>query len=96
MLVQGRMRARHVRPRTVQAYMGGIVRHIRYYGTQHPAFCHTRREDSVAWNTYLSDARRVAASTQLQSACALLMVSREVLAAGVGELRRVLCSTSRS
>jgi len=30
------MLARHLRPRTVQAYVGWIVRHMRYHGTRHP------------------------------------------------------------
>ena len=35
--VNGRMRARHLSPRTVQAYVGWIIRYIRYHGTRHPS-----------------------------------------------------------
>lgn len=35
--VRGRMRARHLSPRTEQAYVGWILRHIRDHGTRHPA-----------------------------------------------------------
>lgn len=35
--VKGRVRARHLSPRTEQAYVGWINRYIRYYGTRHPA-----------------------------------------------------------
>ena len=34
--VKGRMRARRLRPRTEQAYLGWILRYIRYHGTRHP------------------------------------------------------------
>ena len=35
--VRGRMRARHLSPRTEQAYTGWIKRYIRYHGMRHPA-----------------------------------------------------------
>ena len=35
--VKGRMPARHLGARTVQAYAGWIVRHIRYHGTRQPS-----------------------------------------------------------
>ena len=91
-LVKVRMRARHLSPRTVQAYVGWIVRYIRYHGTRHPATL--GEADIVAWITYLADERRVSRSTQMQALSALLLLYREVLAVPVGDLRRVLRSTS--
>src|SRR5665647_116370 len=34
--VKGRMRARHLSPRTERAYVGWIMRYIRYHGMRHP------------------------------------------------------------
>ncbi len=91
-LVKGRMRARHLSPRTVQAYVGWIIRYIRYHGTQHPATL--GEAEVVAYLTYLADERRVSRSTQMQALSALLFLYREVLGVPVGDLRRVLRSTS--
>ena len=35
--VKGRIRTRHLSPRTEQAYVGWILRYIRYHGTRYPA-----------------------------------------------------------
>lgn len=91
-LVKGRMRARHLSPRTVQAYVGWIVRYIRYHGTRHPSTLGDA--EIVAYLTYLADERRVSRSTQMQALSALLLLYREVLAVPVGDLRRVLHSNS--
>ena len=64
-LVRGRMRARHMSPRTGQAYVGWIIRYIRYHGTRHPATL--GEEDIVACLTHLAAERGVARSTQMQA-----------------------------
>ena len=89
---ESRLRARHLSPRTVQAYVGWIVRYIRYLGMRHPATL--GEADIVAWLTYLADERRVSRSTQMQALSALLLLYREVLVVPVSDLRRVLRSTS--
>jgi integron integrase len=91
-VVKGRMRARQLSPRTVQAYTGWIIRYIRYHGTQHPATL--GEAHIVAYVTYLADERRVSRSTQMQALSALLFMYREVLGVQVGDLRRVLRSNS--
>ena len=91
-LVKGRMRARHLSPRTVQAYVGWIVRYIRYHGLRHPATLGD--PEIVADLTHLADERHVSRSTQMQALSALLLLYREVLAVPVGDLRRVLRSSS--
>jgi len=91
-LVKGRMRARHLSPRTVQAYVGWIVRYIRYHGMRHPA--ELGEAEVVAYLTHLADERRVSRSTQMQALSALVLLYREVLAMPMGDLRRVLRSTS--
>ena len=62
--VKGRMLARHLSPRTVQAYVGWIVRYIRYHGTRHPGEMGER--EVVAYLTYLASERRLSRSTQMQ------------------------------
>jgi integron integrase len=91
-LVKGRMRARHLSPRTEQAYVGWIVRYIRYHGMRHPA--ELGEIEIIAYLTHLADARRVSRSTQMQALSALVLLYREVLGKPVGDLRRVLRSTS--
>ena len=90
--VKGRMRARHLSPRTEQAYLGWILRYIRYHGTKHPRELGER--EIVNYLTYLADERRVSRPTQMQALSALVLLYREVLEIPVGDLRRVLRSTS--
>ena len=91
-LVRGRLRARHLSPRTVQAYVGRIVRSLRYHGMRHP----TALGDTeiIASLTYLADQQRVSRSTPMQALSALLLRYREVLAVPVGVVRRVLRSSA--
>ena len=90
--VKGRMRARHLSPRTEQAYVGWILRSIRYHGVRHPG--ELREAEIVAYLTYLAVQRRVARSTQMQALSAIQLLYREVLDRPVSDLRRVLRSTS--
>jgi integron integrase len=91
-LVKGRMRARHLSPRTEQAYVGWIIRYIRYHGTRHPTVL--GEAEIIAYLTHLAAERRVSRSTQMQALSALALLYREVLAIPIGDLRRVLRSTS--
>ena len=90
-LVKGRMRARHLSPRTEQAYVGWIIRYIRYHGTRHPR--ELGEVEIVAYLTYLASERRVARSTQMQALSAIQLLYRDVLGLSVGDLRGVLRST---
>ncbi|HTE44161.1 MAG TPA: phage integrase N-terminal SAM-like domain-containing protein, partial [Gemmatimonadaceae bacterium] len=90
--VRGRMRARHMSPRTERAYVGWIIRYIRYHGTRHPA--ELGEAEIVAFLTYLAADRRVSRSTQMQALSGLLLLYRDVLDRPVGDLRAVLRSTS--
>ena len=90
--LKGRMRARHLSPRTAQAYVGWIIRYIRYHGTRHPT--ELGEAEIIAYLTYLASERRVSRSTQMQALSALVLLYREVLGIPVGDLRRVLKSTS--
>jgi integron integrase len=90
--VKGRMRARHLSPRTEQAYLGWIIRYVRYHGTRHPRELGER--EVVAYLTYLADERRVSRPTQMQALSALMVLYREVLGVPIGDVRRVLRSTS--
>ena len=86
------MRARHMSPRTEQAYVGWILRYIRYHGTRHPTGL--GEEHIVAYLTYLADEGRVARSTQMQALSAIQLLYREVLHVPVRDLRMVLRSTA--
>lgn len=90
--VKDRIRARHLSPRTEQAYPGWIKRSIRYHGTRHPA--ELGETEVVAFLTYLAAERRVARSTQMQALSALMLLYREVLAVPIGDVRRVLRSNA--
>ena len=50
--VRGRMRARHLSPRRERAYVGRILRYIRYHGTRHPS--ELGEGEIVAYLTYLA------------------------------------------
>ena len=86
------MRARHLSPRTERAYVGWILRYIRYHGTRHPT--ELGEAEIVAYLTYLADERRMSRSTQMQALSALMLLYRDVLGVAVSDLRRVLRSTS--
>jgi integron integrase len=90
--VRGRMRARHLSPRTEQAYLGWILRYIRYHGKRHPA--ELGEAEVVGYLTHLAAERRVSRSTQLQALSALLLLYREVLGITLGDLRRILRSNA--
>jgi integron integrase len=84
------MRARHLSPRTEQAYLGWILRFIRYHGTRHPA--DLGEAEIVAFLTHLASERDVSRSTQMQALSALMLLYREVLGMQIGDLRRTLRS----
>lgn len=84
------MRARHLSPRTEQAYLGWILRYIRYHGIRHPA--DLGEAEIVAFVTYLAAEQGVSRSTQMQALSALMLLYREVLGISIGDLRRTLRS----
>jgi integron integrase len=90
--VKGRMRARHLSPRTEQAYTAWILRYIRYHNTRHPR--ELGEPEIIAFLTHLAAEQRVARSTQMQALSALMLLYREVLGVRVGDLRQLLRSTS--
>ena len=86
------MEARHLSPRTVQAYTAWIVRYIRYHGTRHPG--KMGEAEFVAYLTYLASERRVARSTQMQALSALTLLYRDELGVPLPDLRCVLRSNA--
>ncbi len=81
-LVKGRMRARHLSPRTVQAYAGWIIRYIRYHGMQH--FTVPGNTDIIAFLTYLADQQR-ASRPEVDRARLPAVLSRGEVRAVLGE-----------
>ncbi|MBK5187638.1 MAG: integron integrase [Gemmatimonadaceae bacterium] len=90
--VRGHMRARQLSPRTERSYVGWIIRYVRYHGMRHPA--ELGEAEIVAYVTHLAAEQGVSRSTQMQALSALQLLYREVLGISIGDLRRVLRSTS--
>jgi integron integrase len=90
--VRGHMRARHLSPRTEQAYIGWIIRYARYHGLRHPS--QLGEPEIIAYLTHLAAEQRVSRSTQMQALSALMLMYREVLGIAIGDLRRVLRTSS--
>lgn len=86
------MRARHLSPRTEQAYIGWMIRYVRYHGMRHPG--ELGEPEIVSYLTYLAADKHVSRSTQMQALSALMLMYREVLGIAIGDLRRVLRSSS--
>jgi len=74
---QSIMRLRRYSQRTQSAYLGWIVRFVRFHERQHPR--ELGEPDVLAFLTYLREQRRIAASTQTQALSALLLLYRDVL-----------------
>jgi integron integrase len=83
--LRSRIRAKHLSPRTEQAYASWAARYIRFHHGRHPARLGAAEID--AFLTHLSARRKVAASTHNQAASALLFLYREVLGVQVEGLR---------
>ena len=82
--VRGHMRARHLSPRTEQAYLGWIIRYVRYHGLRHPSELGER--EIIAYLTHLAAEQHVSRSTQMQALSALMLMYREVLGIAIGLL----------
>jgi hypothetical protein len=67
--VRAVMRARHLSPRTEQAYLAWIRRYVSYCGMRHPETLGD--QEVVAFLTDLADRQQVARSTQVQALSAL-------------------------
>ena len=74
--VHGVARARHLSPRTEEAYGSWIVRFVRFCGLRHPRTSGVAEVRRFLW---LAVERRVSASTLNQAHAALLFLYRDVL-----------------
>lgn len=86
--LRSRIRAKHLSPRTEEAYASWASRYIRFHQGRHPV--HMGAPEIDAFLTYLSARRGVAASTHNQAASALVFLYREVLGLDVGRPGRVV------
>ena len=82
--VSGVIRARHYSYRTEQAYIGWIVRYIKYHGKRHPA--EMGKDEVSAFLSQLAVKEHVAASTQNQALNALVFMYRHVLGQPLGDI----------
>jgi integron integrase len=90
--VRAVMRARHMSPRTVQAYLGWIRRFVRFHDMRHPKDLSDAA--AVAFLTALVAERPVGRSTQIQALSALQLLYTDVLRAPLGDIRAVIRSTT--
>ena len=77
-------RARHLSPKTEQAYVHWIKRYVLFHHKQHPEILHEAHVRDYL--TFLARVRCVAASTQNQAKNALLFLYRDVLEAPLGDI----------
>ena len=82
------MRARHLSPRTEQAYLSWVRRYVRYHGIRHPAQLGV--DEVVGYLTHLANEHRVSRATQAQAMSALLFLYREVLGIPIKDVRKVV------
>ena len=87
-LVRDALRARHMSPRTEEAYIGWIKRYILFHDVRHPATMGEREIN--AFLTHLALRERVSASTQNQALSALLFLYRHVLGRELGDLGEII------
>ena len=87
------IRARHLSPRTEEAYVFWIRRFIVFYGKRHPV--EMAAPEVTAFLSSLAVQGRMAASTQNQALCALLFLYRHVLRADLPWLEDVVRAKRR-
>jgi integron integrase len=76
-LVRTRLRTLHYSKRTEEAYVGWLVRFIRFHGLKHPSVL--GGPDVERFLSYLATERNVAASTQNQAFAAILFLYKHIL-----------------
>ncbi len=86
--VRQAMRARHLNPRTEDAYIGWIKRFIFFHGKRHPA--EMGEAEIGRFLSSLACDSHVAASTQNQALNALLFLYHQVLEKQIGLIRGVV------
>ena len=82
--VRTELRMRHYSPRTQEAYLGWILRYLRFHGSRHPS--EMGKTELEAFLSALATERNVSASTQNQALGGLLFLYREVLTTPIGWL----------
>ena len=88
------LRARHYSSRTEKAYVGWVVRFVRFCELRHPREC--GEEEVRRFLGALAAERGLAASTQKQARAALMFLCREVLAAPLSGGAAVLPTMARA
>ncbi|MBI4611892.1 MAG: phage integrase N-terminal SAM-like domain-containing protein, partial [Candidatus Rokubacteria bacterium] len=86
--VRRAMRARHLSPKTEEAYVGWIKRFIFFHGKRHPA--EMGEAEIGRFLTSLASDSHVAASTQNQALNALLFLYHKVLENEIGLIQGVV------
>ncbi len=86
------LRARHMSRRTEKAYLGWVVKYVRFHQLKHPDSL--GEAEIVAWITYLASDRRLARPTQMQALSAVSFLYRVVLQREVSDLRSALRATT--
>jgi integron integrase len=87
--LQSKLRLGHFSRRTEEAYVGWVVRFVRYHRLRHPRDMGER--EVIAYLTHLAVDRKLAAATQAQACAALKFLYSHVIdrpLAGLGEVPR--------
>jgi integron integrase len=87
--LRSKLRLGHFSGRTEEAYVGWIVRFVRYHSMRHPS--DMGRQEVLSFLTHLAVERRLAAATQAQALAALQFLYKHVIdrpLAGLGDVPR--------
>ncbi len=75
--MRANLRLRHFSPRTEEAYLGWVVRYVRFHALRHPVLM--GEAEVIQFLSYLATERRAAPSTLNQALAALGFLYREIL-----------------
>ena len=87
-LVRTALRVRHYSYKTEKAYIRWIMDYIRFHGTRHPK--DLTEKHVTEFLNYLAVVRKVAAATQNQALCAVVLLYRDVLNAPMGTFENLV------
>ena len=87
-MVRSACRARHLSPRTIEAYCGWIRRYVLFHGKRHPD--ELSADDVATFLTHLATKCDVSSSTQTQAASSLLFLYKEVLGREIAVPQRIM------
>lgn len=91
--VRAALRVRHLSFQTEKAYIRWIKEYIRFHGTRHPK--ELNEKHVTEFLNHLAVVRKVAAATQNQALCAIVLLYRDVLKAPMGTCENLVWAKKR-